>query len=256
MMIVAKKRGLRWGVFISVLLNIVANFLSVKGHLTGTTIEEVTQHYENSFTPADFTFSIWSIIYLSYMVYAVYQLLPSKAGNIIYSKVAIPFIAVNLLSILWIVLFSFGLIGLSLLIIATMLVIGFLQFNTISQAIEQHRCRKWVSICFSLFFSWISVATLANFSSWFVAITGRSLPPMFAILMLCLILAAAIFITVRYRDWVYPLVISWACIGIWSTNRVFNPDIASLAIGASFLLIAWTAVYLIIQYSRPPRLEY
>ncbi len=249
-------RLLRWGVLVSVLLNIVFNYLSVQGKINGATIEEVTLQYEHSFTPAGFTFSIWSVIYLSFIIYSIYQLLPVRKGNAVYTLVAPSFIGVNLLGMLWLTLYSYDFIGLSVLVIFAMFLLGFFQFRCIKFAIQKHHTKKWISVPFSLFFGWISIAALANFSTWIVSVTGQSTPIYLSMFMIFLAVFAAVFITVRYRDWIYPLVVCWACIGIWSATRDFYNQIASMAGGACVLLITWIAVYALIHFFKSQRLEY
>ncbi len=205
-MLVSKfDRLLRWGVLISVLLNIAFNYLSVQGKINGTSIEEVSLQYENSFTPAGFTFSIWNLIYLFFISYSIYQLHLGRKGNAVYTLIAAPFIGVNLLSMLWLILYSFGYIGLSLFVILAMVVSGYLQFRCARNAAHRHHTKKWITVTFSLFFGWISVASLANFSSWVVAFTGKSTPSVLSMLLICIAVIAAVFITIRYSDWILSI---------------------------------------------------
>jgi hypothetical protein len=258
MSISKSERLLRWVVLFSVIVNLFFNYLSSAGHLNGQTNGEISQQYRNSFTPAGFTFSIWGIIYLSYLIFAVYQLLPAAKNKSVYDDVSIPFIGVNALSVLWLVFFSYEWIGLSLITIIAMGIIGFIQFHIVKREIKAQHAGKGLTIPFSLFFGWISVAVLADFSTWIVAETGQETPALLSKLLICIAALAAIFITLRYRDWIYPLVISWACIGIWSANREFYNQIASLAAGASILLFVWVMVYMLIYFfrSQRQRLEY
>ena len=55
-------------------INALANILQFAGKTTG----EISDKYYSMFTPAGFTFVIWSLIYLSLAIFVVYQSLPSQ----------------------------------------------------------------------------------------------------------------------------------------------------------------------------------
>jgi hypothetical protein len=58
---------------IAYILTIVFNALSGTGVFNGRTIGGVSDDYPNLFTPAGFTFSIWSVIYLFLLIFVIYQ---------------------------------------------------------------------------------------------------------------------------------------------------------------------------------------
>lgn len=250
-MITVKKRfALHWVVFLSVLINIFFNVLSSMGKINGQTNGEISHRYNTPFTPADFTFSIWGVIYLAYIIYAVVQLLPSQREKIIYHKLAFPFIAVNLLSVAWLFLFSFELMGLSTLVISSMLIFSLLLLHRVEY---KHKFSFWLTIPFSLLAGWLSVAFLANVATWMVS-EGFRLNNNITIAMLVLAVLAGVVVNLRYRDWLYPIVIAWADFGIWSANRELNDRLAMVAIGSFFFLIAWSIVLFIIRALKPSRL--
>jgi hypothetical protein len=243
---------LQWTVLTTVLLNICINLFSAFGFINGNSVGEISQQYANSFTPAAFTFSIWSIICLSYLIYSVYQVLPRHRDNPVYSELAVPFIFANLLSICWLLLFSFDHFKFSLAVIAVILAIGFIQFKRVKLAIAEYRCRKWITVAFSLFFAWVTIAALANLSAFFVSMHIAA--PDAATIIICALVFLSLLINLRYRDWIYPFVICWSCVGIWSENRELNKDVAGLALGSAILLLAWIVIYLVIRTSMPRRL--
>lgn len=60
--------------FLSLLLAIAVNVLAQLGKINDQTIGEVSHRYPNLFTPADYTFSIWGLIYLSLLLFTGYML--------------------------------------------------------------------------------------------------------------------------------------------------------------------------------------
>ena len=60
-----------------ILINVLANALPFNDQ----TQVEISARYPTLFTPAGFTFSIWSIIYLALLVFVIWQALPAQRGN-------------------------------------------------------------------------------------------------------------------------------------------------------------------------------
>jgi hypothetical protein len=248
-----KQFPLHWVVFLSVVANIFFNVLSSLGEINGQTNGEISHQYNSSFTPADFTFSIWSLIYLSYIIFAIAQLLPAQRQKLIYRDLAVPFIAVNLLSVVWLSLFSYELMGLSALIIFAMLIFSFILFHRARNARNMHKASTWLTIPFSLLAGWLSVALLANLATWSVK-AGNPISNDITLGMILIAALAAVIINLRYRDWLYPLVIAWANFGIWSANRELNDHVAAVAIGSFFFLMSWTIILLLIRAMKPSRI--
>ena len=250
------KKGisLGWAVLFSVIINIFFNILSSIGEINGQPNGEIFHQYNSPFTPADFTFGIWSLIYISYLVYAAAQLLPTQREKIIYRELALPFIAVNLLSVAWLYLFSYKLLGLSVLVIFIMLVLSLLLFHRVRIAKNMHKVSTWLTIPFSLLSGWLSVTFLANLATW-ATNEGNPLSNDAATSMILVAALAAVIINLRYRDWLYPLVIAWANFGIWSANRELNDRVAAVAIGVVFFLVGWSVILFLIRSMRPTRLH-
>jgi hypothetical protein len=241
---------LHWVVLLSVVVNIFFNVLSSMGEINGQTNGEISHQHNTSFTPADFTFSIWSLIYLGYIIYAIAQALPSQREKPIYRQLALPFIAVNLLSVVWLFLFSYELMALSVLVIFAMLIFSIVLLHRVE---HRHKYSFWLTIPFSLLSGWLSVAFLANIATW-VASEGYRLTNDATIALIVLAALAGVVVNLRYRDWIYPLVIAWADFGIWSANRELNDRVAMVAIWAFFVLMSWAIVLLIIRAMKPSRL--
>ena len=53
-------------------LTLVINYLSNTGIFNGNTVKIVSDKYHNYFTPADYAFSIWGLIYLDLIVFVFY----------------------------------------------------------------------------------------------------------------------------------------------------------------------------------------
>ena len=68
-------------VVLSVLATIIVNFLAVSLPLNGLNTGEISDRFKVYFVPAGYVFSIWGLIYIGLIAYAVYQALPSQREN-------------------------------------------------------------------------------------------------------------------------------------------------------------------------------
>ena len=65
----------------ALILTIVVNILSNAIPFNGLTAPEIADSFDVYFVPAGYVFSIWSIIYLGLIAYAVFQFLPAQRNN-------------------------------------------------------------------------------------------------------------------------------------------------------------------------------
>ncbi len=148
--------------FVAILFNFLANALPLGGKTTG----EISDRYESLFTPAGFTFAIWGIIYLGLTAFIVRQWFVRASDPYALSKIKTPFLVNCLANAGWIVAWHYDQLFLSM---GIMLVIlwTLIQINTlISRDASLRGGTDYVLIAlpFSIYFGWISVATIANVS--------------------------------------------------------------------------------------------
>jgi len=114
------------------ILNIVAyitmiifNALSGTGVFNGRTIGGNSDTYPNLFTPAGITFSIWSVIYLFLLIYVFYQardvFKTQKEDMPYFEQISIFFILSCLFNILWLIVWLYEFILLSLIVMLLLL---------------------------------------------------------------------------------------------------------------------------------------
>ncbi len=170
-------------------------------------------------TPANYAFAIWGVIYLGLIAFGIYQVAPAQRDNVRLQKVRSPIIAASLLQILWVFAFQGRLFWLSVVVmigILLSLIAAFLQLRTVDDRIS--RDEKWlIQIPVSVYFGWITVATVVNIASAFYdsGWTGSGLSPAIWTVVLSAISAAiAAVIAFRYHDIAFPSVIIWALAAI------------------------------------------
>ncbi len=197
---------------VMVAVNALANILPINGVGTG----EVSDFYPDLFAPAPLTFAIWGVIYLALGVYVVYQLgFLGKSKRLyqdpIWRRVALLFILSSLANSLWIFAWHHHFIGISLILMLIILA-------CLTGIMETLRpISLWMKLPFSIYFGWITVATIANVTTWLVSIgwNGFGIPEAtWTVLVLFVGLVISTLVMLSHKDAPYGLVIIWAYAGI------------------------------------------
>ncbi len=247
-----QQRRWRWAAFATTVLNIAFNFVSQRASFGVGGIPDVVQRHPALFSPAPYAFAIWGLIYFATLAYAIHQLLPSQRHVDAFDRMAKPLIALNALATAWLVVFRFDLVTCSVLVIVVSLLVSMLFFRDADAAVSRGEARKWILLAATLWFAWLTVATLANISLWLVAmgwVDARQVQ--WAVAALAIAVALGFGVGSRYGNWAYPAVIAWASAAIWVERRQDAPIVAALALLSAALLVAW-AVYCAIQ-ARPEK---
>jgi hypothetical protein len=200
-------------------VNALANILPINGLTTG----EVSDNYINLFTPSGFTFSIWGLIYTLLGIFVVYQLVLSfrNENSKFIEDIGYWFIISNILNSLWIYTWHNLMISINLVIMILLLVslIMVYQRLDIGHSRDDKKIKMLVHVPFSIYLGWISVATIANFSAFFVSLNwnGFGLSETFwTVLVISVAILLGIIFTIKNKDIFYTLVVIWAFVGILS----------------------------------------
>lgn len=204
----------------AVTINILANVLPINNITTG----EVAALYPNLFTPAGITFSIWWVIYALLGVFTVYQLIVAfifreRTQNFI-QRIGIWNFVLGLGNMLWILAWHYLYIGGSLIIMFVMLTSLIIIYRQLGIGRKHHNKAEvfLIHINFSIYLGWISVATIANITTFLVSLNldgfGTSATVWTISVIAVSIILAPLFL-IQFRDIFYALVIDWALLGIY-----------------------------------------
>ena len=152
---------------------IIWNYYSNTGVVNNNTVGSVSDQYSNLFTPADYAFSIWGLIYLGLIALAGYMVRcafgKGQPGNFI-RKAAPTLTLAHFGNAVWLWLWLREEPGFSLLImifILVMLIMTVIRLNMERwDAPLRHIAFVWWPV--DLYIGWISVATIAAFASYLV----------------------------------------------------------------------------------------
>ena len=244
-----------WGGAIAAyILVILVNYLSNALPLNGMTQKDLSDKYDSLFTPAAFTFSIWGVIYLALAAFVVYQALPAQRNSLLVSRVSRLFILSCLANILWLVVWHYEFLTVSLLVMFGILAILVAIYVTlgISFAKASWGERLFLHVPFSLYTGWITVATMANLSivqngmGWDdLALSATN----WTLLKLAIVAAICAIIVLRRGDFIYAMVIAWAAFGIM-IKQVDNPAVSGAAMtlaACAVILAAYEAIRRLFQ---------
>jgi hypothetical protein len=246
-----------WRVFalVTVFINVIFNYVSMTSVISLPSLEDVSHRYSSLFTPHDYAFSIWGLIYFSFIVYGIVQAMPSRSEDPLYRNLAKPFAIVNILATVWIITFRMQLMWLSAGIIVTMLAMSVSMLVLSRDAVLRDEYSNWVSVPFSLFAGWLSVATIANFATAFVYTGWAGTVMTQVIIAIVMILVAGfvgIYVCARCKDFVFPMVIAWSCIAIAVSRSGDFPYVSAIAVATAVMPMIWIATTMLkrVQYRR------
>lgn len=197
-----------------VVVNILANALPINNRSTGA----ISDTYPNLFAPAGLTFAIWGIIYLLLAGYVIYQFInkDSKITKLI-QKINPLFIATSVANSCWIFAWHYDFIGLSILI---MLILLYLLIR-IADILQAEKLKLpnnlLIRAPFSIYFGWITVATIANITVFLVSINWNGFGIADSLWTSIILLVGAMIGILRMnkdKNLAYGLVLVWAFLGI------------------------------------------
>ncbi len=208
----------------------------------------------NYFFPETYVFTtIWPVIYLGIVGWAIYQALPAQRDNPRF-RAAAPWLMVNLiLNGLWVWIFGMEMFVTTLPIMFALVITGVIAYSKLE--IGQTKVGTWeriLQIPISIYLAWLTVATVANIASALIAVEwggfGLSYETWGVIMLLVGAVLALFLYRTFYRDWVFLLVYIYAYVGIIVRYGDVQPILIAASAGAAILLLAF--IWDVIQRQR------
>ena len=214
---------LRVAALLAYLVMLVLNALATLLPINGKTSGEISDSYPNLFAPAGMTFAIWGVIYIALGIFAAWLLLSyGKKQTVKVKPAALEsvtklFIYSSLLNALWILCWHYRLIGIALIVITGMLILTGMICMKLHRENLNAKDYSLLKLPFVIYFGWLSVATIANFVTLLVSVGMDGTQGIGVVVAACGILAGGAvgtYVTLKYSDVAYSLVLVWAYYGI------------------------------------------
>jgi len=218
-----RERDWQMAAVVAFVVMMVMNWLAASTtYLGGTDTAAVSDSYPNLFAPAGYTFAIWGVIYLllGLFMFRMFDIWKPKKPALSqgeFNTVTRLFMITSLLNAAWLMAWQYRVLWASVILMAALLV-SLIMINTLTRD-KDFTAREWlfVRVPFSVYFGWITVATIANISTWLVSLGWDRWGQSEGFWMVLVLLAGAVvgLATMRRnQDWAYGAVIIWGYTGI------------------------------------------
>ena len=223
----------QWITLLSVIAVIVINGLANVLPFNGLTTGEVSDRFQVYFVPAGYVFSIWGLIYVGLIAFAIYQALPAQRENPRLRGIGALFTLSCVANVAWLFLWHYEVFPLTLVAMLSLLLLLIAIYLRLGIGrVHIRAAEKWlVHIPFSIYLGWITVATIANVTSLldYLNWSGWGISPeIWTVIMLVAAVGIASAVSLTRGDVAYMLVIVWAFAGI-AVKHAGTPVVAIAA---------------------------
>jgi len=267
--------------YIAVVIAFILAGERVFGHRT---MLEVYHEHPTSFTPAEFAFGIWFLIFILLGIFVVYQALPAYRGNVFVKRISWLFLLHCIGLFAWPLFWNFRVLWPAVIAFLWVLVTGIMIYLRIGVDYSkrgQYRTVEspagtiareggvittadfWViQTPFSLMLGWLFPLTILNL--WIASTYGADSSPEawtypgWSAAMCTFLTVAAIGMLIVRSDFLFSAVITWYLFGVAAEHRHDDVVQTSSLVNACLVLIATiiAASMTAFRYSQRERLGY
>lgn len=234
---------------------IVVNVMASQLLINDKSPADISDEYENLFTPAGITFAIWGVIYLSLFGFIIYQLWLAFSGK---RQAALEqfmqrmrnwWLISCLANSCWLFAWHYELLPVSMLLMFILLISLLaihLNFNIALASSTTWQEKLFIQLPFSLYLGWICIATVANLAALLVYTGWDSMSIPWAIFFILICTVASSLLVLRRNNIVVGIVGIWALLGIIikrqeaggnTARAIVSTCIAAIAV--SVITISW-----------------
>jgi hypothetical protein len=228
--------------FVSV---VFINYLSNTGVMNGRTIGSLSDTIRSLFTPAGYAFSIWGLIYTFLLGFIIYQgrsLFVKVKNDDFVEKIGFWFIISCIANSAWVFFWIYEYIGISCICIFLLLfsLLKIVMNNSMQLQNVKKSKLLLVVLPFVIYSGWVTVASVANVSSYLVKIDWNGFgisAEIWTIIMIIIASLINIMVVFKRNMYAFAFVGAWALIAIGVANNTSLNSITLVAYCAAGLLI-------------------
>ena len=235
---------LKISTLVAFVVMIAVNYLAVALPLGGRDTGAISDNYANLFAPAGYAFSIWGLIYALLGVYVIYQLRRDKDDLV--ERVNRVFIVNALLNASWIVAWHYDYIWLSVIIMIGLL-LTLIRIADIVRAAKLTKNERFlVCLPFSIYFGWITVASIANITVFLVSLGWNGFGISDNFWTVVVLLVGALIGSLRMlRDRLVP----YGLVFIWAYGAILAKHLSQSGFDGQYPNIIWTVVLCLMVFA-------
>ncbi|MGI4835941.1 MAG: hypothetical protein ACRYFK_21010 [Janthinobacterium lividum] len=203
---------------------------------------QISARHPTLLTPAGYAFSIWGVIFFGLIFYAVWQLLPRQRAAALPARLTPPLTLAVLATTAWTLVFSYELIGASLVVMLALLGLLALSYARARPLVLAGAAPAWPTWFLGFYLGWILLATVLNLVlglrdalGWHWSAEASELG---AYMLLAVAAALGVALAWRGRDAWPPLPLAWGLVGTWVAQRGAAPGVALAALVAAAVSLA------------------
>lgn len=229
------------------LIMLVLYALNATGNLGPNPIGTTSTATNPLIVPAPWAFAIWGPIYLGLIAFPIFQLFKKRDNHPAWIPLRQWYAANVVANGLWLAAASYDWQWISVGIIAFMLVSLF-RINQLLRTIEAAAAERnyWLErLVFSLYFAWITLATVLNVASalLFYGWDGWGISEVdWTVIMIGVAAIITGYTSLRYRDAAYAGVVVWAFVAL-AMKHWAGPQVLGMLAGAVVVLFAGLVVW-------------
>lgn len=236
---------------VAFVLLIIANIWALNFPFFGRTPGDVSRLFDHPFTPADFTFRLWSVIYILLGAFIYFQ------GRVLFSseskrrpeiqRIGCLFAVSTLLNILWLITWASLAIFWAFIFVLCFWIVMIMIIRRLHDLGDSH---PMIFIPLSIYFSWVCISTMASLNVLLIS-TGFDFfdltPSSWAVILSAIGVIGGLIIYFASSDPYFLIVLAWAYFGIYMKNIHTNESIKDMALGSMIIVLVLT---LISSYKR------
>jgi benzodiazapine receptor len=237
-------------VILATVATIGFNALAAMGYINGIAPAEISDRYPTIITPAGYAYSIWSLIYVGLLAFSVYQALSANLER--FGGVRTLYIASCVLNCGWIYFWHHGYIGVCAVLIVALAIV-LLAITSMYKVAVSATETLTVKGTFGLYAGWVTVASIVNIAIYLKSIgSPAATSETVGVVAVIIATAAAIAITWKLTNHLYPVAVAWALTAIAISQSGKTAIVIACAGGVIMCLLLATSFVLSIPSTARP----
>ncbi|MFE7224202.1 tryptophan-rich sensory protein [Nocardioides sp. NPDC057577] len=237
------KRTWQLGNALALVFALVANFLTGAQILDLPPINEVSDKYATYLTPAGYAFSIWTLIYLLLIVFAVYQardLRDPRDENDVPLRLGPLFIIASICNGLWTYVFVKEWVGLSVIVLLTLTATLYAALWRLGVGTTRPSTKDFLMVWLPLmlYTGWVTAASIVNIATYLDS-KDVTVSPLASTVVIVVLTAALLFLLLKrnLRELLFSCAWALVAVGLRQLQLSQSTSVAIVALVCAGVLV-------------------